>query len=249
MATIVGQELKKWRDSLNVAELDNYDITVANIIINEYEELQKAGGTAAGKRISKFVEYINDKKGVCDDRLAEISVGGFSSGNKIKRIKSMEVESFRGFATSRLFELDKQYVLLYGPNGSGKTSFSEALEYGLLGSIEEADTDNIKLATYIKNTCTNKGVAPIIQCIFEDGTDGEAEVNYDSYRFAFVEKNRITDFSHISSLNAKNQSERMAALFGLSEFSSFVNGFTKNCDEKYGSSGVPVGKIRGRNAR
>lgn len=145
MATIVGQELKKWRDSLNVAELDNYDITVANIIINEYEELQKAGGTAAGKRISKFVEYINDKKGVCDDRLAEISVGGFSSGNKIKRIKSMEVESFRGFATSRLFELDKQYVLLYGPNGSGKTSFSEALEYGLLGSIEEADTDALRV--------------------------------------------------------------------------------------------------------
>lgn len=243
MATIVGQELKKWRDSLNVAELDNYDITVANIIINEYEELQKAGGTAAGKRISKFVEYINDKKGVCDDRLAEISVGGFSSGNKIKRIKSMEVESFRGFATSRLFELDKQYVLLYGPNGSGKTSFSEALEYGLLGSIEEADTDNIKLATYIKNTCTNKGVAPIIQCIFEDGTDGEAEVNYDSYRFAFVEKNRITDFSHISSLNAKNQSERMAALFGLSEFSSFVNGFTKNCDEKY----LPIQSITEQN--
>jgi len=60
----------------------------------------------------------------------------------------MKVESFRGFATSRLFELDKQCVFLYGPNGSGKTSFSEALEYGLLENIEEADTNNT-LSAYI----------------------------------------------------------------------------------------------------
>lgn len=233
MTTIVGQELKKWKETLNMSELDNYDITVANIILSHYEELQQAGGTAVGKRISKFVEFVNEKKGVCDDELVDITVGNISNGNKIKRINSLEVESFRGFATSRKFVLDKQYVLLYGPNGSGKTSFSEALEYGLLGGIEEANADNIKLATYIKNNSTEKGIAPVISCVYEDGTTDTANTNYDLYRFAFVEKNRITDFSHISSLNAKNQSERMSALFGLSKFSNFVNGFSKNCDEKY----------------
>ncbi len=233
MATIVGQELKKWKDTLKTGELDGYDITVANIILSDYEELQEAGGTAAGKRISKFAELVMAKNGNCDSALVEISVGNALHAKKIKRIKSLEVESFRGFATSRKFDLAKQYVLLYGPNGSGKTSFSEALEYGLLGSIEEADADNIKLATYIKNTATKKGVAPKINCSYEDGSEGDANENYDAYRFAFVEKNRITDFSHISSLNARNQSERMAALFGLSEFSAFVQGFPKNCDDKY----------------
>jgi len=54
--------IKKWKDSLNVADLDNYDITVANIIINNYDELRQSGGTATGKRISKFVNYINEKR-------------------------------------------------------------------------------------------------------------------------------------------------------------------------------------------
>ena len=102
-----------------------------------------------------------------------------------------------------------------------------------MGNIEEAGANNIKLATYIKNTSTKKGLAPTIHCTFDDGSESIAEEDYNAYRFAFVEKNRITDFSHISSLNSKNQSERMAALFGLSEFSNFVQGFSKNCDEKY----------------
>lgn len=60
--TIIGQELKKWRDSLNIGELDKYDITVANIIINNFDELREAGGTARGKRSVKFAEMINKKK-------------------------------------------------------------------------------------------------------------------------------------------------------------------------------------------
>ena len=233
MATIIAQELKKWRDTLNIDELDPYDITVANIILQNFEELIDAGGTAGGKRIKKFAELVSAKKEKCDSSLLDISIGGRAIQNRIKRIVSLDVNSFRGFATSRTFNLEKQYVLLYGPNGSGKTSFSEALEYGLLGSIEEAEADHIKLSTYIKNTSTNKGIAPVIRCLFEDGTEADASDDYEAYRFAFIEKNRITDFSHISGLNAKNQSERMAALFGLSEFSGFVQDFTKNFDERY----------------
>ena len=237
--TIIGQELKKWRDSLNIGELDKYDITVANIIINNFDELREAGGTARGKRSVKFAEMINKKKNICDTSLSNVSEGQSYSEKRIKRIISLEVDSFRGFATSRNFLLDKQYVFLYGPNGSGKTSFSEALEYGLLGNIEEADADNIKLPSYIKNTYTKQGKQPIIRCLFDDGSEGEAKISYDTYRFSFVEKNRIMEFSHLSRLNTKNQGERMAALFGLSEFSSFIQGFSSSIDEKY----LPISSI------
>ena len=58
MTTIIGQELKKWRDSLKTDELDQYDITVVNIILNSYDELQEAGGTAGGKRVTKFADLV-----------------------------------------------------------------------------------------------------------------------------------------------------------------------------------------------
>lgn len=57
----------------------------------------------------------------------------------------LEVDSFRGFSVSRTFNLDKQYVFFYGHNGSGKSSFSEAMEYSLIGVIEEADANKIML--------------------------------------------------------------------------------------------------------
>ena len=233
MATIIGEELKRWRESLIISDLSPYDITVINIILEHFEELIEVGGTAGAKRISKLSEFVTSKNGKCDSALCEVSVEDDQEKNRIERIKSLEVHSFRGFTTSRSFNLGKQYVLLYGPNGSGKTSFSEALEYGLLGNIEEAEADHIRLKSYIKNTSTNKGCPPTIRCIFQDGSEDEAKEDYETYRFAFIEKNRITDFSHISGLNAKSQSERIAALFGLSQFSEFVHGFTKRFDERY----------------
>lgn len=233
MNEIVGRELLKWIDEIDEAKISDYDKTVINIILTHYDELIEAGGTAAGKRSIKFAEFVNEKNRKADTRIFKPNVSTSASRMKIKRIKGLDVESFRGFAMNRHFDLDKQYVLLYGPNGSGKTSFSEALEYVLLNSIEEADANKIKLQTYITNTQTKKGQKPIINCVYEDGSEGNAKSDYESYRFAFIEKNRISDFSHLSALNSKNQNERIAALFGLSIFNEFVQGFSSSIFEKY----------------
>ena len=42
MSVIVGKELKYWCDSLDVASLNDYEITVVNIIINHYGDLMAA---------------------------------------------------------------------------------------------------------------------------------------------------------------------------------------------------------------
>ena len=66
-------------------------------------------------------------------------------------LHSLTLGPFRGFRTPELFELDKQITLLYGPNGSGKTSLCEALEYALLGDVEEAGNKRIAARTYLAN--------------------------------------------------------------------------------------------------
>ena len=110
MSEIVGRELKNWCDSLKVDNLSDYDITVINIIINQYSALTEAGGTAAGKRASKFAEFVNAKNGICDKKLDILSFGTIEESKKVKRLKSLFVDSFRGFAVSREFNLNKQYV-------------------------------------------------------------------------------------------------------------------------------------------
>ena len=70
------------------------------------------------------------------------------------KIQALEAEAFRGFCERQRFEFaDADVLLLYGPNGHGKTSFFDAIEWALTGQIaryEEAG-DKKKQAPYYKN--------------------------------------------------------------------------------------------------
>jgi DNA repair exonuclease SbcCD ATPase subunit len=50
-----------------------------------------------------------------------------------------EVEAFRGFRDKQRINLDASVVILAGPNGTGKTSFFDALQWLLLGSLERLE--------------------------------------------------------------------------------------------------------------
>lgn len=220
MGKIIEVELSKWLKTLDVFKLNKYEMTMLNIILENCEELAKVG-TAAGKRAKLIAKKIEEKKCITDKSI--LSYGNRTMQNEeiAYRINSLKVNSFRGFTNSREFDFSKQYTFFYGPNGSGKSSLSEALEFSLLGMIEEADARNIRVDKYIKNVVTGKGQKPILSCLYSKGT-GEAIANLEAYRFSFVEKNRIDKFSHIDASKGKTQSERIAALFGMSEFNEFV---------------------------
>jgi len=52
------------------------------------------------------------------------------------RIYALEIESFRGFRQKCRFNFEQtQLLILYGPNGHGKTSFFDAIEWVLTGEI------------------------------------------------------------------------------------------------------------------
>lgn len=50
-------------------------------------------------------------------------------------LKSIAIENFRAYRTKREFELGSAVTVLYGPNGFGKTSFFDALDFAATGGI------------------------------------------------------------------------------------------------------------------
>ena len=149
-------------------------------------------------------------------------------------LKELSVDSFRGFSREETFDLNSLLVLIFGPNGTGKSSFCEALEYALLGSVAEAESKRFRdVEAYLKNAHTNKFAPPKLIGIDAEGGDVNIKPNDALYRFCFVEKNRIDSFSRIAAQAPAKQSELISTLFGLDAFNEFVKNFSPEMDGKH----------------
>lgn len=147
-----------------------------------------------------------------------------------KRLHSMTIGPFRGFRTPETFDLQKRVILFYGPNGSGKTSFCEGLEFGLLGSVEEAETKRIDGRTYLENLHARRFVAPALRATDHENRHVAVAANPDTFRFCFIERNRIDAFSRIAARPPAQRTELIATLFGMEKFNEFVGHFNESID-------------------
>ena len=149
-----------------------------------------------------------------------------------KRLRTMTIGPFRGFRTPEPFDLQKRVILFYGPNGSGKTSFCEGLEYGLLGSVEEAESKRIDGRTYLANLHARRFEAPALRATDHQNREVTVAANPDTFRFCFIEKNRIDAFSRIAARPPAQRTELIATLFGMDKFNEFVGHFNESIDQQ-----------------
>jgi len=227
----IRSQFNQFIRTLKPDEITPYEIKLINLISDNFDSIASIG-TAAGKRASLINDLINQNRNTVSQDLIKGEESPTTSNSNIIKLNALEVENFRGFASKETFQLDKPKILVYGPNGSGKTSFCEALEFSLLGYLSEAEAKRIDVKQYITNVYTQKYTQPLFT-----GTNSEGEIvnistNPDRYYFCFIEKNRIIDFARYSTKTQGQQENLLATLFGLDEFYSFVNGFTENISGK-----------------
>lgn len=155
---------------------------------------------------------------------------GHDPGPELGRLHQLEVGPFRGFMRQEMFDLSHDITLVYGANGTGKSSFCEALEVAMLGSISEAQVKRVDQRAYCNNARLRRHVAPVLSSRTENETfpiqPDEAE-----YRFCFIEKNRLDDFARIAARTPGDQRQLIATLFGVDQFSEFVRGFNPSLDQ------------------
>lgn len=213
----------------NSKSMSDTELKLANLILSNFSEVESkssAGGARANK-LSALI--INDGKNVSP--YVDSEVESSSNKPKIKNLIKLSVEGFRGFNEREEFDLSKKFTFIYGLNGTGKSSFCEALEYSLTGKINEASSKRFDSGQYINNTSSlDSKVSLIVE--YDDGNLVPAIQAPLDNEFIFIERNRIEAFARVSSYAPQGQQQRLSALFGLEEFNSFCNGFNKAIENK-----------------
>ena len=233
MRSAVKQEFFRWISGLNSPMLTDIERKLLNLLIIHFDTLAPLTTVkGSNNRATELNDLIQKHHATLSNEFPDILSHQTDSSEKFDRITELRIGPFRGFTTSESFAFDKKYTFMYGPNGSGKSSFCEGLEYALLGGIEEADAKRILIDEYIRNTKKGAATSPIAYSVNSTGQKVQIPQNQALYRFAFVEKNRIDGFARITATTASAQKDRIATLFGLDAFSTFVDGFTDDF-EKY----------------
>lgn len=202
---------------------------LATLALANFDEL--AGTSRQRSQRSTFLVNIMRREldGIAElppPDVAETNAGVWSWN----RLRHLTLGPFRGFRSPEPFDLTKQIILFYGPNGSGKTSLCEGLEYALLGDVEEAGSKRIAARTYLANIHDRRFAPPVLKASDQQGRELDVVANLDTYRFCFIEKNRIDAFSRIAARPNAQRAELIATLFGMDQFNEFVRNFNDSID-------------------
>lgn len=139
----------------------------------------------------------------------------------------LKVKNFRGFGElgsddqGSNLKFSKSKNIFYAPNGGGKSSLCEALEYGATGHIKEADRRKTKIKQYIARGAAKMSLSLV-------GTDKVPVTRSITWASCFIDRNRLQEFSLLGSKDTRSpESDVIATLFGLEEFQEVITRFVK----------------------
>tara|TARA_R110001592_G_scaffold110989_2_gene307743 strand:- start:30934 stop:33564 length:2631 start_codon:yes stop_codon:yes gene_type:complete len=234
MASVIA-EYRRFLEALALRPVNEDIRRMANLVYSNLSHLAQVGATRRARSSRLAPIAINHLARTSPDlpEFNHLDRDGQNHG----RLHELSVGPFRGFTNQEVFDLNKSITLIYGANGTGKSSLCEALETALLGSISEAQVKRINHNSYCRNARLGRHVEPVITITTDDNSTIELEPNEEKYRFCFIEKNRLDDFARIASRTPSDQRQIIATLFGIDQFSDFVRGFNPSLDENLNLNG------------
>lgn len=160
-------EYLKWIATLNSETLSDLEKHLLNLITENFEDVFNSG-TRQGSRAKLLISLLESNP-IPEDISLDIP-DSEATEKPNQPLSKIDIGPFKGFDAHREFQFGDNYTLLYGSNGTGKSSLCEGLEASLLGYVAEAERKRIPLDTYIQNTSVECGVIPSAYRTLDDGT-------------------------------------------------------------------------------
>ncbi len=196
---------------------------VAAIVWQAFDRIASTSANASQR--SRVLAPLLEERLVGEDIPLSADAGTQPAPQAWTQLRSLGVGPFRGFRQMETFDLHRPIVLIYGPNGTGKSSLCEALEFALLGSVDDAAAKRIPEEDYLKNVHAKRFDPPVLMANGTDGKEVRVAADRESHRFCFIEKNRIDAFSRMGARPPAQRLEIIATLFGMEDFVDFVRNF------------------------
>ncbi|MGF6369805.1 energy-coupling factor transporter ATP-binding protein EcfA2 [Paraburkholderia sp. RAU6.4a] len=243
MASILA-EYQRFLASLAISPASENVRRMANLVLANLDHLAEVGATRRARSVRLAPIAVNHLLTTA----AEIQPEALPDAHEqlMGRLHELRVGPFRGFMREETFDLSRDITLVYGANGTGKSSFCEALETAMLGFISEAKIKRVDHRVYCNNARLRRHAIPVLTSRAGEADLAVVASNEDAYRFCFIEKNRLDDFARIAARTPGDQRQLIATLFGVDQFSEFVRGFNPDLDENLNLSGLKGLMLAGR---
>lgn len=246
MASIIA-EYQRFLATLTVRPVAEDVRRMANLVLDHLPSLAEVSATRRARSTRLAPIAVQHLSATSFDLPAFRDIE--AANHPLERVHELLVGPFRGFMRPETFDLSRSITLVYGANGTGKSSFCEALETTLLGSINEAQVKRVDHRTYCDNARLRRHVPPVLTSISEGKTLIPVQPNEEAYRFCFIEKNRLDAFARIAARTPGDQRQLIATLFGMDQFADFVRGFNPSLDENLNLVGQQAQELVARRTR
>lgn len=155
----------------------------------------------------------------------------------IVRLKEVTIQNFRAYRKHRSFLIGQDVTVLYGPNGFGKTSFFDAIDFAVTGGIGRLSVSNAGFVKAVQHLDSGSERGFVSLLLAQNGTEQKLVRSVHNRNHALLNDVQIDRKTGLAELTSNSSIDRVDNLINLfrathlfsQEKQELMRDFPKDC--------------------